>query len=65
MAPWFLFNGMYVVFKNKDALCKLDGVLVSIQYKSKHIFYTDFTIKSIECCFATQDIECHEVKKYS
>ena len=27
--------------KTKDALCKLDGVLVSVQYKSKHIFYID------------------------
>ena len=54
--------------KTKDALCKLDGVLVSIQYKSKHIFYIDFTIKSnmsVAIPVATQDIECHEVTKYS
>ena len=54
--------------KTKDALCKLDGVLVSIQYKSKHIFYINLTIKSnmsVAIPEATQDIECHEVTKYS
>ena len=47
--------------KTKDALCKLDGLLVSIQlYIKTHIFRFHHE-KQYECREATQDIECCEV----
>ena len=47
--------------KTKDALCKLDGLLVSIQlYIKTHIFRFHHE-KQYECREETQYIECCEV----
>jgi len=47
--------------KTKDALCKLDEVLVSIQsYIKTHILYRFHNKKQYECREVTKDIESYE-----
>ena len=46
--------------KTKDALCKLDGVLISTQSYIKTHILRFHNKKQYECREATQDIECHE-----
>ena len=47
----------------KDALCKLDGVLVSTQSYIKTHILGFHNKKQYECREATQDIEYHETTK--